>query len=777
MTLAQDAKKELADRELSRRHLLEAVKYHFKDYDVNWHHEVIAEKLELIESGELKRLIITMPPRHGKSELASVHFPAWYVGRNPDKEIIAASYSSDLSGDFGRKVRNMFQDDERWQNIFPDVRLAQDSKSASKWNIRGKKGAYLAVGVGGAATGKGADVLILDDVVKNRQEAESPIVQQSIFDWYTSTARTRLSPNGAVVVIMCMTGDTKVLMIDGSEKELRDICVGDKIKTYDNGKLSSSIIKNWINHGSDRVFTITMKSGKIVKANERHPFLILKDNTLQWIRVKNLKLDQKIVTVKDKKVNGRELRVTGKDAKNQLGLKDIVPHITIKKSGLVGIVHHLLTISLVAMHISNIVTALRSKIMTPLLSNKMVSALSADDQKVRDGGLIINTSALTTITKQEKSGDYSAMSVILESVTQRLKRLHWLWQNTSDFTLDEIISIEESGVEEVFDIEVDKTGNFIANGVVSHNTRWHDSDLVGRLLMQEKEQNRHQWEVINFPAIAEKNEEIRFNRLRYNDDGKLERKSISFHRAKGSALWPTRFSKENLLETKKDISQYDWSSLYQQNPVDSESTVFEKGWFQEREEEKLKGKMFRRFLTVDTAGPMTSQSNYTGVVDNRVDTDGMWNIKAMRYQISAPGLIDLIFALDEKNDYEKIGIEKTIFLSAIKPFLEEEAMKRNKPQFIEKIFELQHNQIAKEIRIRGLLPFYKNGRIYHVKGECDHLIPQLRRFPKGTDDDLIDALAYQTQIAEAPLGWNVDAMKELERADSAFDPHNPISQI
>lgn len=735
-------------------------------------------------TGELRRLIIMMPPRSGKSELASVHFPAWFIGKFPDKEIIAASYSSDLASDFGRKVRNMFQDDPKWKNIFPDVRLAQDSKSAAKWNIRGRRGAYLAVGVGGAATGKGADVLLIDDPIKNRQEADSPLVRQAIWDWYSSTARTRLSPNGSIVLVMCMTGDTKVMMDDGSEKELCDIRVGDKIKTYENGGLSTSIVKNWASHGNDKVFTITMTSGKIVKANERHPFLIFKDNTLQWIRVKNLNTGNKIVTLKGSGGSGKEKHVFGKDVKNPQKLKDIVRPITIKKSGLMVIVLHLLIRSLGLLRKLNTGMALQLKSLINSLNNKMVNALYVNNrQEKMYAPTGVENSVLTTVMKQEKSEHSYVTTVILRWLMQKMKLLPWLLPHISDFTLDEIISIKESATEEeVFDIEVDKTGNFIANGVVSHNTHWHDDDLAGRLLAQEKEQNRKQWDVLVFPAIAEKDEEIRFNKLAYDETGKLYPKPVSFFRTKGSALWPSRFSLENLLETKKDISTYDWSSLYQQNPVDEETAVFMKGWFQDVEEKDLHGKVFRRFLTIDTAGPMTRQSNYTGIVDNRVDSDGFWNIIATRYQISPAALIDLIFALDEKNNYEKIGVEKTIYTDAIKPFLEEEAVKRGKEaQFIgdaSKVFELKHNSVAKEIRIRGLIPFYKNGKIKHVKGACDHLVPQLRRFPKGTDDDLIDALSYQTQIAEAPYGWNNPVNQEATRAeDGAFDPHNPISEV
>lgn len=172
----------------------------FPRYHAAPHHRLIAKKLEAVERGQIKRLIISMPPRHGKSMLASEFFPAWYLGRNPDRYVIAASYAQELSDDFGRKVRNQMAD-VTFNAIFGDVKLADDSASAKRFNLSGG-GAYFAVGVGGAITGRGAHLLIIDDPVKNREEAESETLRRKTWDWYTSTAYTRLMPDGAVVVIM-----------------------------------------------------------------------------------------------------------------------------------------------------------------------------------------------------------------------------------------------------------------------------------------------------------------------------------------------------------------------------------------------------------------------------------------------------------------------------------------------------------------------------------------------------------------------------------------------
>ena len=190
---------ELDARRKARLGLLAFTQYTNAQYIAAAHHALIADKLEAVARGEIKRLMIMMPPRHGKSELASRRFPAWYLGKYPTKQIIAASYSSDLAGDFGREVRNIVADPE-YRNVFPLVSLAQDSKAANRWHTS-EGGMYVAAGVGTAITGRGADILLIDDPFKDRASADSEVSRNNVWDWYTSTAYTRLMPGGAVVVI------------------------------------------------------------------------------------------------------------------------------------------------------------------------------------------------------------------------------------------------------------------------------------------------------------------------------------------------------------------------------------------------------------------------------------------------------------------------------------------------------------------------------------------------------------------------------------------------
>ena len=185
----------------SKKSYLSFVKSQWSAFIHGDHHEIMAEAFERVAKGELKRLIINMPPRHTKSEFASYLLPAWFLGLYPDKKIIQTAHTAELAVGFGRKVRNLVNSQD-YKRIFTDVSLQADSKAAGRWNTN-KGGEYFAIGVGGAVTGKGADLLIIDDPHSEQEGASSDInVFNKTYEWYTSGPRQRLQPNGAIVVVM-----------------------------------------------------------------------------------------------------------------------------------------------------------------------------------------------------------------------------------------------------------------------------------------------------------------------------------------------------------------------------------------------------------------------------------------------------------------------------------------------------------------------------------------------------------------------------------------------
>ena len=194
-----DKYKELHDREEYQDKFLKFVKHVWPSFIAGSHHKIFGEKLERVARGELKRLIVNMPPRHTKSEFASYLFPAWVMGQKPETKIIQATHTAELAVGFGRKVKNLL-DSEIYRDVFPDIQLARDAKASGRWSTD-MGGEYYAVGVGGALAGRGADLCIIDDPV-SEQDALSPAALDNIYEWYTSGPRQRLQPGGAIIIVM-----------------------------------------------------------------------------------------------------------------------------------------------------------------------------------------------------------------------------------------------------------------------------------------------------------------------------------------------------------------------------------------------------------------------------------------------------------------------------------------------------------------------------------------------------------------------------------------------
>lgn len=224
LTELETLQRELKTRQ-ARKSLLSFTEYTNPAYQGANHHRLIAGKLEAVERGEIDRLMIFMPPRHGKSELASKRFPAWCLGRQPRRQIIAASYNSDLANDFGRNVRNIVAEPE-FSQVFPNVGLAPDSQAANRMNTN-HGGTYVAAGVGTAVTGRGADIALIDDPFKDREEADSERRRDVVWDWYRSTLFTRLMPGGAIVLIQTRWHEDdlagRLLEAEGDQWEVLDL--------------------------------------------------------------------------------------------------------------------------------------------------------------------------------------------------------------------------------------------------------------------------------------------------------------------------------------------------------------------------------------------------------------------------------------------------------------------------------------------------------------------------------------------------------------------------
>ena len=219
--LLQERLELLKKQEVCQEGFMDFIQHIWPEFICGRHHKIFAQKLEDIATGKINRLIVNMPPRHTKSEFASTYFPAWVMGRFPNKKIMQTTHTGELAVRFGRKVRNLM-DTEEYSAVFPHVQLSADSKSAGRWETN-KGGEYFAAGVGGAITGRGADLLIIDDP-HSEQDALSMTAMESAWEWYTSGPRQRLQPKGAIVLVMTRWSqiDLTQRLLDAQKEPLAD---------------------------------------------------------------------------------------------------------------------------------------------------------------------------------------------------------------------------------------------------------------------------------------------------------------------------------------------------------------------------------------------------------------------------------------------------------------------------------------------------------------------------------------------------------------------------
>ncbi len=274
--------------------------------------------------------------------------------------------------------------------------------------------------------------------------------------------------------------------------------------------------------------------------------------------------------------------------------------------------------------------------------------------------------------------------------------------------------------------------------IIVINTRWHTDDLVGRILKHEEqailnhEEFYDKWQRITFPAIAIEDEQFR---------------------KKGEALWASKFSIENLRVTENSLGPYEFSSLYQANPISSANQEFKEDWFKYRSLEEVEALDTRKFATIDPGGKGLQNDN-TGIIRNYIDKQNKWNLRAMGVHFDSKELLDYIFKLHEEG-FEKIGIEETVYLKAVSPFYNDECVKRNK---FPNIIPLKQPSTQKEVRIRGLVPRYSAGGIYHIRNECNDLESELKVFPKGARDDV--CFIAGTKIATIFGNKKIENMKK-----------------
>ena len=727
-------------RERCRNNFLPFVKEMWGGFIAGKHHKDMAEAFERVADGTLKRLIINMPPRHTKSEFASYLLPAWFLGKFPEKKIIETAHTAELAVGFGRKVRNLVATPE-YQAIFP-TKLSTDSKAAGRWNTN-KGGDYFAIGVGGAVTGKGADLLIIDDPHSEQEAMQGTAnVYDRVYEWYNSGPRQRLQPGGAIIIVMCMTGDTNVLMADGSNTQLKDIRQGDMVATFDKGHLGVSKINHWKSSGVDSIYTIQTQSGIILHANERHPFLVFNDGIMEWTRLKDLKAGMLLVATKDaidlqghkqsltsvplanqKKAttektqthhinlsdtteNGLENNV---DAANQLLQKDSVTH-AIQRN-----IHQKNPLqNKTGLGASNTGTGLPLSNTKQWWKNAKTYAMFVENrlQTLIQERIGTKNSALTTTMTQEKSEDFCAMTATLPLDTERHQKFLNELHRISDFTIDPIVSIIPSGQEEVFDVEVDRTENFIANGVVSHNTRWSKKDLTGQIIMNEARRGGDPWEVIEFPALM----------------------------PSGKPLWPEFWSQKELEAIKTELPVSKWEAQYQQNPTSEEGAIIKRESWKIWEED-YPPQCDYVIQSWDTAFEKNNRADFSACTT--------WGIFYQPNQNGdAIANIILLEAIKERLEFPEL---KTKAMQQFKEWNPDTCIVEKKAAGAPLIYEMRRMGIPiseytpskgsdKIARVNAISDLFASGLVWCPDTRwAEEVMEECASFPNGEHDDLVDS--------------------------------------
>ena len=591
-------------------------------------------------------------PTHN-STLTSVVGSLWALQQNPDTRVMITANADSLAMKMATEARDWVSTHgaEATEPItrerMPDrlgFSLAAEKSAGGHWRVKGHKGGIYSAGVGGNIVGRPADLMVIDDPFKSWIEADSPLRRSQIWQWWEGNVKPRLAPHAPVIVVMCMTGDTPVLMGTGCEKPLRDVRPGDVIATYENGALVTSTVRNWANQGPDSIYSIRMKSGRTVRANARHPFLTVENGQEVWQRTDTLKKGSVILTVIG--ANGTESSAPQKAANSKRSARVGVCPTTTNRDGQAGSDHYQPARSHDETHDFGIDTKSNPKSTPHWSNNKRDSAVSAVNLQLTAIPAPTGTGncASTTITKPDAYADCCAMTATSLSGTGKLPASCVPQLTTWNVTPDEVVEVTPCGTEEVFDLQVDRTENFIANGLVSHNTRWHEEDLAGQLELT------GDWEVINIPAISEPEVPDALGR----DPGvqmESAREGRDFFEVRRGYGGP-----ENRT----------WSAQYMGRPTPSGGTLFSKAWFNTHRT-PLNPTLYRRITTVDPAetgksdevgimaGGLTSAGNVVLTDDaSGMYTSDQWSIEAVLLALRT-GSTELVFeAYTTETTYHRI---------------------------------------------------------------------------------------------------------------------------
>lgn len=783
----QEAKRELAKREAARRNLLPFVMYFNESYSPGWVHADICQHLEQfsrdVVAGKSPRLMLLLGPRHGKSELASKTFPAWHLGHNPNHDIIGCSYSAALAIDFSRKARGLIQD-PRYSNIFPDTAMDETSQSAERWNTS-SGGGYVAAGVQGPITGRGAH---------------------------------------------CFPAGTAVTMADGSRKDISKISVGDRVLSFDTRTRMytfNRVIAKQVKHES-RFTELRTTSGKYSRPTGTHRYYL--PALGQWVESENLSPGDEVVITPDTDT----LRLLRTHCRTS-GIRYTQKHNSRAYFGdlLTGLQRG--TSEKRVWHTLSNLWRNREAWAEVLLSRLYSEPATAFRSSLcylwhnfcpvkRYGyplfGQMCEYSALIPYDGREQlelPPRKTAQSVFFQSSTG-CKSPRWLemcgmrsdrptgstphgrgqvqrrFEQPCDglqiMPLDpphveydtvSSVTITESQSEAVYDIQVEGTQCFFADGILVHNcaiiddpvkdreaaesettrqavkdwysstlytrlapgggiliiqTRWHEDDLSGWLLEQMKEAEQEMAETGEWPVDADRWKVVRYPAIATHDEP---------YRKAGEALHPERYPLDALNRIRRTLIPRDWEALYQQNPVSADGDYFKKGDFRLYDTAPPLDTL-RIYAAWDLAIGQKTTNDYTCGIVIGVDRDNdIWLLHRYYGRWGADELIQQFFDCQRVWNPVTQGIEHGQIEMTLEPFIVKEmAEKRQKFNYI----KLKTRGNDKMTRARPIQGRMQQGRVHFPRGATwfQELQNEMLAFPSGKHDDQVDALAWIGQM-------------------------------
>ena len=750
--------------------------------------------LQDLSDGKIRKLMISLPPRSGKSELCSIHFPTYFLEKDPRNRVIMGTYNQTLANKFSRRVRSMCKD---------RVELDPDRKAMEEWNTK-FGGGVRAVGVGAGIAGVGANLIVLDDIVRSRKDANSITVRNSTHSWYTDDIYTRLEPDSRILVLGCLRGSSRVLMSDGTVKEIKDISVGDSVLSWNNdtGQFESDTVKNWSFTKYEDTYSIETSAGTVY-ATKKHPFLTPDGfKKLEELEIGDYILSPKTIFTERKNVpqmfDGSEITPefmwwlgfmfgdgwnTSWTRNNYDKVRDkyyksrswaicfaagVDKNINQKVIDMFTLFfnrtptykskerYYRVDFNSLGRYLDSIGFSSDYNAKTKRLPEWLWNVTVEEKREFLRGFL----EADGWVNKRVPSESYGSeinnrllmedLKRLAQSCSIRTTKIHERTRLSKppnspkpivatsfrcDFTFEratlnencrlvQIKSISLGMFEPVYDIEVESNHNYIVEGMIVSNTRWHEDDIIGRI---ERSDDADEWVIVNLPAIAE-------------DDDPLGRKP-------GEALNPERYPVEKLLDIKRVLGR-SFNALYQGRPTEQEGEAFKASWFRNHVVDRIPLSItnkqrweFVRFWDLAatqnagdyTAGVLIAKEKYSKTYYILDCVRGQWSTdKRNRIMMET--------AARDQVKYGEIG--------SIKIFFEQEPGSAGKDvaKHITKMmagFSVKAIKTtgSKELRADPYSAQLEAGNIYIIKnGEwVEAFIDEHCIFPNGKNDDQVDA--------------------------------------